>query len=188
MKHLLVILFFALMSCSTAKYGFLPGTDYKFYKPIQNIDLQGARLSLEFVDNRDNRDSIVCSEHNLDLKTELEGGLGFSYFKEYIQTMIKESNGILDTKSETKIKLKLEALSFKLIGFGYIVAHGFIQFEVKSDYLDKRYCSDMTDKDEDAPLKWYSFVTRKTASRIMVSGSSRRAIEELLVDLQKQLN
>jgi hypothetical protein len=41
----------------------------------------------------------------------------------------------------------------------------------------------MKDSDPDAPLKWYSFVTRKTGSRLIVSGSLRRAIEDFLKDM-----
>ncbi|BEH09431.1 MULTISPECIES: hypothetical protein [Geobacter] len=52
------------------------------------------------------------------------------------------------------IMVELEGLSFKLIGAGYIVAHGFVQFKVSSSFLNKAYCSDMTDHDEDAPLEW----------------------------------
>lgn len=81
------------------------------------------------------------------------------------------------------IIVELEGLSFKLIGAGYIVAHGFVQFKVSSPFLNRTYCSDMTDHDEDTPLKWYSLVTRKTASRLIVSGSMKRAAEQFVRDL-----
>lgn len=52
------------------------------------------------------------------------------------------------------IMVELEGLSFKLIGAGYIVAHGFVRFKVSSPFLNRTYCSDMMDHDGDAPLEW----------------------------------
>jgi hypothetical protein len=97
--------------------------------------------------------------------------------------MIQNSNGKIDATSPKKITVELKGLSFRLIGAIYIVAHGFVQFDVTSPSLGKTYCSDMTDHDPDAPLKWYSVVTRKTATRVIVSGSMRRAVENFVRDL-----
>lgn len=172
-----------LCSCGPLYYGFLPGTEYKMLKPENAIDLKGKSFSIEFRDNRKDVNKIACSDYSLDRETELEGALGAEYFKESVKAMIEGSNGKIDAASPNKVVLELEGLSFKLIGAVYIVAHGFAQFKVNSPFLNKTYCSDMTDHDEDAPLKWYSLVTRKTASRLMVSGSVRRAAEAFVRDL-----
>lgn len=172
-----------LCSCGPLYYGFLPGTDYKMLKPEKEIDLKGKSFSIEFRDSRNNIKKIACSDYSLDRETELEGALGEQYFKESVKAMIEGSNGKIDESSPKKVVVELEGLSFKLIGAVYIVAHGFVQFKVTSPFLNKTYCSDMTDHDEDAPLKWYSFVTRKTASRVMISGSVRRAAESFVRDL-----
>jgi hypothetical protein len=164
-------------------YGFLPGTDYKMLKPEKEIDLKGKSFSVELKDSRKNLNKIGCSEHSLDRETELEGALGAQYFKESLTAMIEGSNGKIDALSPNRVVVDLEGLSFKLIGAGYIVAHGFVQFNATSPFLNRTYCSDMTDHDEDAPLKWYSVVTRKTASRLIVSGSVRRATESFVRDL-----
>lgn len=172
-----------LCSCGPLYYGFLPGTEYKMLKPENEIDLKGKSFSIEFRDNRKDVNKIDCSDYSLDRETELEGALGAQYFKESVKAMIEGSNGKIDVSSPNKVVVELEGLSFKLIGAVYIVAHGFAQFKVISPFLNKTYCSDMTDHDEDAPLKWYSLVTRKTASRLMVSGSVRRAAEAFVRDL-----
>lgn len=172
-----------LCSCGPLYYGFLPGTEYKILKPEKEIDLKGKSFSIEFRDSRKNLNKVDCSEYSLDRETELEGSLGTHYLRECVIAMIQGSNGKIDPSSPNKVVVELEGLSFKLIGAVYIVAHGFSQFKVNSPSLNKTYCSDMTDHDEDAPLKWYSVATRKTASRIMVSGSMRRAAEAFVRDL-----
>lgn len=185
MKRIVSLIFIAclLCSCGPLYYGFLPGTEYQMLKPEKEIDLKGKSFSIEFRDSRKDINKIACSDYSLDRETELEGELGTQYFKESVTAMLEGSNGKLDVSSPNKVVVELEGLSFKLIGAGYIVAHGFAQFKVTSPFLNKTYCSDMTDHDEDAPLKWYSVITRKTASRLMVSGSVRRASEAFVRDL-----
>lgn len=185
MKRLIALLVLAcfLCSCGPLYYGYLPGTDYKMLKPKKDIDLQGKSFNIEFRDSRGIINKINCSEYTLDRETELEGALGAQYFRETLTAMIQGSNGKIDPASPNKITVDLEGLSFKLIGAIYIVTHGFVQFKVTSSLLNKTYCSDMTDHDVDAPLKWYSLVTRKSASRLMVSGSMRRASENFVKEL-----
>lgn len=166
-------------------YGFLPGTDYKYYKPTTSIDLKGQSYCLEFNDARDDIQEIKCSGQVLDRNTELEGELGYTYFRNYVTSMIEQCNGKVTPDGNNHITINLEGLSFVLIGWNYIVPHGLIQFEVSSEKFNKVYCTDMTDHDNDAPLKWYSITTVKSAYRMIVSGAARRTIEELLSDLEK---
>jgi len=183
-KHItLSVLACFLCSCGPLYYGYLPGTDYKMLKPEGKIDFHGKSFDIQFKDSRGDINKIICSEYTLDRETELEGALGAQYFRESLVAMIQGANGKIDPTSPNKITVELEGLSFKLIGALYIVAHGFVQFKVSSPFLNKTYCSDMTDHDEDAPLKWYSFVTRKTATRLIVSGSMRRATENFVKEL-----
>lgn len=179
----LLILGLFLCSCGPLYYGYLPGTDYKLLQPTAPIDLRGKSFAVEFKDGRGQNDKIDCSEYTLDRETELEGALGERYFREAVTSMIQGAHGKIDPASPHKMVVELQGVSFKLIGVVYGVAHGFVQFKVTSPFLNKTYCSDMTDNDEDAPLKWYSLVTRKTASRLMVSGSMRRATENFVKDL-----
>lgn len=172
-----------LSSCGPFYYGYLPGTNYKILKPQGDVDLNGKTYTIEFRDNRGENNRINCSEYILNRETELEGDLGMQFFREAITSMIQNSNGKIDATSPNKITAELNGLSFRLIGAFYIVAHGFVQFDVASSSINKTYCSDMTDHDPDAPLKWYSLVTRKTATRLIVSGTMRRAVEHFVRDL-----
>ena len=180
---LLIASTISLCSCSTLYYGYLPGTEYKFLKPINNMNLEGKSFSINFKDNRGDTNRISCSELTLDRKTELEGDLGMQYLSESVISMIKNCNGKIDPNSPDKFTIELEGLSFELIGVGYIVAHGLVQFKVTSASLNKTYCSDMTDSDSDSPLKWYSLTTRQSGSRMMVSGAMRRSVENFAKDL-----
>ncbi len=185
MKNLILLCIISIFACSCRSlyYGYLPGTNYKLLKPITELDLQGRTFNIEFKDNRGSSNRITCSEHTLNRKTELEGELGMRYFRESIITMIQNSNGKVSGDAADKLTIELEALSFRLTGAGFIVAHGFVQFKVSSPYLQESYCADMTDHDQDAPLKWYSLVTRKTGTRLIVSGSMRRTAENFVRDL-----
>lgn len=184
MKFLLLLVVASLLcSCGPLYYGYLPGTDYKMLEPQEKIDLKGKSFDIKFIDSRGHKDKISCSGYTLDRETELEGDLGANYFRESVLAMIRGANGKIDPQSPNKVVVELEAESFKLIGALYIVAHGFTQFKVSSPFLTKTYCVDMTDHDEDAPLKWYSLVTRRTGSRLMVSGATRRAAESFVKDL-----
>lgn len=180
---LLLVLACLLCSCGPLYYGYLPGSDYKMLKPEREIDLQGKSFNIEFRDSRGTNNKINCSAYLLDRETELEGALGAQYFRESLTAMIQGSNGKIDPASLNRIVVDLEGVSFKLIGAIYAVGHGFVQFKVTSPSLNKTYCADMTDNDDDAPLKWYSLVTRKTASRLMVSGAMRRAAESFVREL-----
>jgi hypothetical protein len=184
---LLFLLFFMTSCAKTLYYGYLPGTDYKYYKPQQTIDLGGGSFDFVFIDARGTSTKINCSEVTLDRQTELEGELGFMYFSGYVMKMVANSNGMIDPNSSNKIVVRLEGLSFRLIGYGFARAHGLVQFSVSSHSFKKTYCSDMTDRDGDAPLKWYSLVTRKTGARVIVSGSVRRAVESFVKDLERPL-
>jgi hypothetical protein len=185
MKKLISVCVFAsfLCSCGPLYYGYLPGTEYKMLKSEENVDLHGKSFNIEFRDSRQNINKINCSEYTLNRETELEGALGAQYLRECLTAMILGSNGKIDATSPNKIMVELEGLSFNLLGYIYGVVHGFVQFEVSSPFLNKTYCSDMTDHDDDAPLKWYSLVTRKTATRLIVSGSMRRATENFVKEL-----
>ena len=173
-----------ITSCSALYYGFLPGSDYKILKTEKEIDFQGRSFNIEFRDSRGKRNIIDCSEYVLDRETELEGSPGLQFFRDSLTAMVQGSNGKIDPASPNKIVVELEGLSFNLIGRGYVTVHGFVQFKVASSFMNKTYCSDMTDHDEDAPLKSNSWATRKTASRLMVSGSMRKASENFLQSLQ----
>lgn len=183
---LMITLVTICMGCSPSVlyYGYLPGSNYQYYEPLQHIDLKGKKIALTFEDKRTEQSFISCSKIKPDNDSELEGKLGFDYFKSYFKAMLEFNHATVDSLSKDTLKITLKNISGKLIGFGSIEAHGLIEFEVNHNNTIKNYCSDMVDGDEDSPLGQFSFATRKSAFRKMVSGATRRALESFISDLE----
>jgi len=166
------------------KYGYLPAGNYEYYQAIKKIDLQGRKVNFLVVDNRLNNKQSVCSNRPVEIDSELEGALGVQFFENYLKAMTEYSSGSIGVSSGDPVRVELEVLSPLMVGFGYVRVHGIVQFNVISDKIKKRYCSDMVDGDKDAPFGKYAVTTRRHAMRKMVSGSARRALEEFFSDLQ----
>lgn len=143
---------FALSETNPIYYGFLPGTDYKYFKPLQKIDLKGKEFNVEIEDARGSIKKLECFEYEIDRDTELEGELGLNYFSNYLKTMIEYCNGKVNPQSTNKISVKLQGISFMLYGFVFVRVHGLAQFEVSSAGTTKIYCANMSDADNDSPL------------------------------------
>jgi hypothetical protein len=79
--------------------------------------------------------------------------------------------------------VELSGLSAEYQGFGYVRVYGLVEFKASFGDFHKTYCSQMADGDEGAPVGKYAFDTRKGALRKMVSGSTRRALEEFMRDI-----
>jgi len=188
MKRFIVVLLFCfLCSCGsvgkTLKHGYLPGGDYQYYSPIKKSDLKGRSYRLVIFDDRSELSQVSCSDIILDRNTELEGSKGLNFFSAYCRAMIEANNGIINQYAQNTIHFKLKGLSAQYYGFGFVKVHGLVEFDVSFNEIQKTYCSDMADGDEDAPLKATSLTTRKGALRKMVSGSTRRALEMFIHDL-----
>jgi hypothetical protein len=172
---LLALILFSCVS-SVFYYGYLPGSNYQYYKPNQAINLKSKKYCLIVSDLRQGINKIKCSDIDLDRGSELEGNTGFDYFKNYCRALLEFNNAIVDSSSNDTIKIQLKALSAAMFGFGYIKVHGLIEFESIHNGITKNYCSDMVDGDPDSPLGAMSWDTRQGAFRKMVSGSTRRAL------------
>lgn len=107
---------------------------------------------------------------------------------QYLDTLFKQSNAILDLNSTDTLQVELEGIDVRLIGFGYIRVHGLCQMKVKYHNFSKTYCVDITDADKNSPVSSNAFVTRKTATRILASAAIREVIEQFFVDLQTLQN
>lgn len=179
-----------LTSCANIiYYGYLPGSEYSYYEPFHLRDLKRLKINLRVIDNRTNNFRISCSSIQLDRYSELEGRNGFDYFKNYCRAMIEFNNGIIDTSSTDTLTIKLNGFSSKLYGFVYIRIYGLVEFSANGLGIENRtFCSEMMDGDNDAPLQWYSFDTRKGAFRKIVSGSTRRVLEELIHAIEIKSN
>ena len=184
-RYFLILLCLLLLSCSSAvktlKYGYLPGSNYQYYSPLDPVDLQGHPYRLVISDGRSGN-SISCSSITVPRDTELEGAAGYDFFSNYARAMIEANNGVVDSMAMDIIEIQLRALSGNLKGFVYGHIWGMVEFDARVGQLRKTYCSAMRDGDKDAPLGAFSADTRKGAFRKLVSGSARRALEEFIHD------
>ncbi len=190
MKKLVILLVCVTLSaCAsvkhTAQYGFLPGSEYQFYPPIRAVDLDGQHFNLLITDARGS-ENIKCSDITLPRETELEGAKGYEFFSNYARKFIEANNGVVDSSAKDTIELKLRGLDGKIYGFGFVRIWGLIEFDAIVGSTSKAYCSAMVDGDRDSPLRVSSMDTKKGAFRKMVSGSTRRALEQFVNDLAKR--
>jgi hypothetical protein len=167
-------------------YGYLQGGDLVYYEPIEKADLGGKRINLKVIDER-KTDIISCSKILLNRRTDLEGERGLHAFKNYCRAMIEYNNGIYDTASGEILEIALTGLSSEAPGLGYTKVYGLVEFKANGLGIDnKTYCSAMMSGDNDAPIKIFSINTHTGVLRKMVSGSCRRALEELFNDIGKK--
>ncbi len=168
--------------------GFLPGKKFPIYKTIQKFNFNGLTLKVEIIDKRSrlNLEKIECSSIPLNNLTELHDQHFILKFGQYVDSIFTQANITIDSSSSNKMEITLEAIDSRLIGFGKIVAHGLCQIKVNYDNKIKVYCIDLTDADKNAPISSNSFVTRKTAIRVMGSAAVREVLEQLLIDLRNQ--
>lgn len=171
------------------EHGFLPGKAFKFYPTLNKFDFNGKKLRVEIFDERDSLhlEHIACSEVSLTNSSEFKGAKGATKAAEYFDTLFKQSNIMIDSSAADTLRVHLQALDNRLIGFGSITGHGLCQMQVEYKNTAKDYCEDITDKSPHSPIGRNAFITRKTATRVIQSASLREIIEQLLVDLKALL-
>jgi hypothetical protein len=169
----------------TPEHGFLPGKKFKIYPTINKYDFSGLKMRVELYDQRDSLQlrKIECSDVEINNMSEFAGQHGALAVKEYFQTLSAQSGIILDSIASDTLKVYLEALDSRLIGFGSITAHGLCKMIMKYKDFFKSYCTDITDKSPHSPINKNALVTRKTATRVIQSASIREVIEAFFVDL-----
>ena len=181
---ILVVFAIFMVSCSSAavmRYDYLPKSNYKYYAPLQTVDLKKNRYKLNIIDKR-GRDKISCSQISLSKDLGLEGEKGLSFFKHYLMGMIEENNGVIDQENGKEIHIELNGISGRSYGFVVINIFGLVEFVTHVDGKTKTYCSEMNDDDEGSPLGGM-VLTASGAERDMASASVRRTFQELMRDL-----
>jgi hypothetical protein len=171
----------------TPEHGFLPGKGFKFYPTINKYDFSGQKMRVELYDQRDSLKlvTIPCAEVEINNKSEFAGPNGALKVGEYFQNLFSQSGIVPDSSASDTLKVFLQALDARLIGFGSITAHGLCQMHMKFKNISKTYCADITDKDPHSPISQNAFVTRKTATRVIASAGIREVIEQFFVDLKE---
>lgn len=170
----------------TPEHGFLPGKKFQFYPTIDKYDFSGLRIRAELYDLRDSLQikKTDCSAVEINNQSEFRGPGGAQKVVAYFQTLCPQSNILLDSSSRETLKIYLEVLDARLIGFGEITAHGLCKMTMKFKDLTKSYCIDITDKSPHSPIGKNAFVSRKTATRVIQSASIREVIELFFIDLK----
>lgn len=168
------------------EHGYLPGKKFKFYPTINNYDFKGLRMRVELHDDRPTLrlTKTDCSGIPFTKTSEFESPRFVYRIREYIDTLFRHASIIVDTTSQNVLEARLEGLDARLFGFGYVRVHGLCQMKLKYHNYVKTYCVDITDADKHSPVGPNALVTRKTATRILVSAAIREVLEQFLIDLQ----
>jgi hypothetical protein len=187
-QHIVIVVTFAWMPgmSTMPEHGFLPGKKFKFYPAIGKYDLGGKRLRLELHDERDSLKlkQVDCSPVEMTNTSEFEGPFGTHVVENYIDSLFSPAGIVLDTTSTDVLKVNLEALDARLIGFGSITAHGLCKISTEWKGNTHHYCVDITDKDPHSPISSHAFVTRKTATRVITAAAIREILEKVITDLE----
>jgi hypothetical protein len=168
------------------EHGFLGGKKFKIYPAVGKYDLHGIRLRIELHDVRDSLKQTKpdCFSVEMTNTSELEGPYGAHVVADYFDSLFTAANIQLDSAATDVLKVNLEALDARLIGFGNITAHGLCKMTVQWKTYTHSYCVDITDKDPHSPISSHAFVTRKTATRVIASAAIREAVEKAMTDLE----
>lgn len=192
----LILLFFNLAAArsqvvfipsgSMPEHGFLPGKKFKFYPAINTYDFKQYDLRVELFDDRNQLklDKTGCSDLEFTNTSEFAGPESIYKISQYIDTLFKAAGARINPASKDTLRVRLEGIDSRLIGFGYIRVHGLCQIKVDYQTLHKVYCVDITDADKNSPVSSNALVTRKTATRIMASAAIRDVIEQFFADLK----
>ncbi len=169
------------------EHGFLPGRKFPVYQTINTFDFKGMPFRVELIDDRINSqlNKIECSNLEIENSSELASPQTIYKIKVYIDSLFSQANLSIDSSATQIIKVKLQAIDSRLIGFRKIKVHGLCQLKIRLGSFEKVYCCDIVDGDKNAPLGSNAVVTRKTASRLMASASIRECLEQFLMDLKE---
>jgi len=185
-QHVIVVVPWAIAGAMFPEHGFLPGKKFTFYPTIEKYDLGGKKMRVELYDQRDSLQltMLECSMVELNNKSEFAGAAGTHTVQAYFAQLLPQANITLDSAAADTLKVYLEAMDSRLIGFGNITAHGLCRMRMEYPGWSKTYCIDLTDKDSHSPISSHAFVTRKTATRVIQSAAIREVIEKILIDLK----
>lgn len=173
-------------AAAVQEHGFLPGKSFKFYSTLKKYDLDGKHYRVELIDERQTLKlkKALCSELDFTNTSEFSKPECIFLFGQYVDTLFRKSNAVADSRAKDTLRLSLQAIDARLLGFGVLRVHGICQVKVSGRGLTKSYCIDITDADEHSPISANAIVTRQTATRIMASASMREVIEQLIADLE----
>jgi len=173
-----------------SEYGFLPGKKFPFYKSIGTHDLQSKRIRIQVKDERKalGLESISCSEIPLRNQTEFKGEYGEEVIRKYLTRLLADAHAISDSLADEILEIEIQALDARLVGFGSITAHGLCQLKISYQGESLVMCTDLTDKDPHSPISSKAWVTRKTATRVILSAAIRETVEKIISMMERDRN
>jgi hypothetical protein len=181
-----VVAQWALAKAIVPEHGFLPGKKLQFYPTTDTYDFAGIQMRIELYDQRDSLQlkGIPCATTEITNKSGFEGKDGALTVTRYFQTLCPSAGITIDSAASDTLKVYLEALDARLIGFGSITAHGLCKITMQLHRHHETYCVDITDKSPHSPIGKNAFVTRKTATNVILSAAVREAVEQFFIDLK----
>jgi hypothetical protein len=173
-------------AAATFEHGFLPGKQFKIYPTAGKYDFKGRKLRVKLIDDRDNvkLKRVQCSDIELTNKSEFVDAQSIYKVEQYIDTLFRQSGITIDSTAAEALTIRFEGVDGRLYGAGYVRVHGLCQMKISYNNITKTYCSNISDADKNSPISPTAVVTRKTATRAMVSASFRDVIEQFLVDFK----
>lgn len=168
------------------EHGFLPGRKFKYLQTVHVYDFSKHRLRVELYDTRAqmNLKQTSCSDLAFTNTSEFNSPNCIYIVGNYWIKLLSQAGANIDSMSTDTLRIKLEGIDARIIGFGYIRVHGLCQMNITYRNITKTYCIDITDADKNSPISPYAFVTRSTATRIMASAAMREVIEQFFNDLK----
>ena len=186
MGQVIIIPVGVIGSAAMPEHGFLPGKKVKFYSTIDKFDFKELKLRVEVFDDRVNLKlkKVQCSELEFTNTSEFASPNCIYLVGQYFDTLFKQSGAAMDSTATDTLRVKLEGIDARIIGFGSIRIHGLCQMKISYHNILKTYCIEITDADKHSPISKNAFVTRLTGTRILASAAIREIIEQFFVDLK----
>jgi hypothetical protein len=168
---------------------YFPGIEFPFLKPLKEFDFHDKALRVEFYDDRENLNlqHLNCSTMRITKRwADLASKYGTLNTVDYMNKLLKNAHIKLDSLSDDKFEIHLQALDTRIIGAIYFRVHGLCQVRIQYKGVSKTYCTNFTDADPHSPLGKNAFTTRPEAYRLITAAAVREVTEQFMTDLINQ--
>lgn len=180
-----------MVAMASGPSAYIPKTkvlgEFPLYPTINKYDFKGKPIKIEFKDLRDSLKiiKIECSDIAVDNKTKFKTELGSKLVKSYIDSLFVNSNlQLVDSINSEIISVKLNVLDSKKNGLLIPKVHGICQMDFTYKKLNKTYCIDLKDGDNNAPVGRMTVISIQRAKELLICSSIREVIEQFLRDLE----
>lgn len=180
-----------IVALASGPSAYIPKTkvlgEFPLYPTINKYDFKGKEINIQFKDLRDSLkiEKTECSDIIIENKTKFNTDLGSKLVKSYLDSLFVKSNLQLAENINSEIVLvSLNVLDSKKSGFLIPKVHGICQMNFTYKNLNKTYCIDLKDGDNNAPVGRMTVISIKRAKELLICSSIREVIEQFLKDLE----